>query len=161
MYCPKKPSPNLPNMRAVYLWHSSLCFFEGTPVSLGRGTDFPFQAYGHPDLKRTSFRFTPHSNAGAKNPPLKDRLCYGVDLRSVPSDEQVWREGVNLAYVIDCYRHLNLGEKFFYADVRKTYRGRLRSPYDRRRSRRPKQIEGPLEEDVETFKQSRKPYFAV
>ena len=73
---PTAPSPNLPNMRAVYLY-PSLCFFEGTPVSLGRGTDFPFQAYGHPELQG-DFSFTPRSNAGAKNPPLKDKLCHGV-----------------------------------------------------------------------------------
>lgn len=153
---PEKPSPNLPNMRAVYLY-SSLCFFEGTPVSLGRGTDFPFQAYGHPDLKRTSFRFTPHSNAGAKNPPLKDRLCYGVDLRSVPSDEQVWREGVNLAYVIDCYRQLNLGEKFFTPMFEKL----IGVDYVRRmivEGADAGQIEARWREDVERFKQSRKPY---
>ena len=153
---PEKPSPNLPNMRAVYLY-SSLCFFEGTPVSLGRGTDFPFQAYGHPDLKRTSFRFTPRSNAGAKNPPLKDRLCYGVDLRSVPSDEQVWREGVNLAYVIDCYRQLNLGEKFFTPMFEKL----IGVDYVRRmivEGADAGQIEARWREDVERFKQSRKPY---
>ena len=83
---PTAPSPNLPNMRAVYLY-PSLCFFEGTPISLGRGTDFPFQAYGHPELQG-DFSFTPRSNAGAKNPPLKDKLCHGVDLRASPSDER-------------------------------------------------------------------------
>ena len=137
--------------------YSSLCFFEGTPVSLGRGTDFPFQAYGHPDLKRTSFRFTPRSNAGAKNPPLKDRLCYGVDLRSVPSDEQVWREGVNLAYVINCYRQLNLGEKFFTPMFEKL----IGVDYVRRmivEGADAGQIEARWREDVERFKQSRKPY---
>ena len=108
---PTAPSPNLPNMRAVYLY-PSLCFFEGTPVSLGRGTDFPFQAYGHPELQG-DFSFTPRSNAGAKNPPLKDKLCHGVDLRTSPSDERIWERGVDLGYVIDCYRQLNLGEKFF------------------------------------------------
>ena len=108
---PTAPSPNLPNMRAVYLY-PSLCFFEGTPVSLGRGTDFPFQAYGHPELQG-DFSFTPRSNAGAKNPPLKDKLCHGVDLRTSPSDERIWEREVDLGYVIDCYRQLNLGEKFF------------------------------------------------
>ena len=108
---PTAPSPNLPNMRAVYLY-PSLCFFEGTPISLGRGTDFPFQTYGHPKLQG-DFSFTPRSNAGAKNPPLKDKLCHGVDLRTAPSDERIWERGVDLGYVIDCYRQLNLGEKFF------------------------------------------------
>ena len=108
---PVKPSPNLPNMRAVYLY-PSLCFFEGTPVSLGRGTDFPFQAYGHPRMSG-DFAFTPHSNAGAKNPPLKDQLCKGRDLREHPSNERIWQSGVDLAYVIEAYRMLGMGEKFF------------------------------------------------
>ncbi|WP_300284266.1 DUF1343 domain-containing protein [uncultured Alistipes sp.] len=108
---PVKPSPNLPNMRAVYLY-PSLCFFEGTPVSLGRGTDFPFQAYGHPRMSG-DFAFTPHSNAGAKNPPLKDQLCKGRDLRENPSNERIWQSGVDLAYVIEAYRMLGMGEKFF------------------------------------------------
>lgn len=106
-----KPSPNLPNMRAVYLY-PSLCFFEGTPVSLGRGTDFPFQAYGHPRMSG-DFAFTPRSNAGAKNPPLKDRLCKGRDLRENPSNERIWQAGVDLGYVIEAYRMLDMGEKFF------------------------------------------------
>ena len=108
---PVPPSPNLPNMRAVYLY-SSLCFFEGTPVSLGRGTDAPFQMYGHPDMKGP-FDFTPCSTAGAKNPPLKDRLCHGVDLRSVPDNKTVWMRGVDLSYLIDSYRQLAMGDKFF------------------------------------------------
>ena len=108
---PVKPSPNLPNMRAVYLY-PSLCFFEGTPVSLGRGTDFPFQAYGHPRMSG-DFAFTPRSNAGAKNPPLKDRLCKGRDLRENPSNERIWQAGVDLGYVIEAYRMLDMGEKFF------------------------------------------------
>ena len=108
---PVKPSPNLPNMRAVYLY-PSLCFFEGTPVSLGRGTDFPFQAYGHPRMSG-DFAFTPRSVAGAKNPPLKDRLCKGRDLRENPSNERIWQAGVDLGYVIEAYRMLDMGEKFF------------------------------------------------
>ena len=108
---PVAPSPNLPNMRAVYLY-SSLCFFEGTPVSLGRGTDAPFQLYGHPDLKG-SFDFTPHATAGAKNPPLKDQNCHGVDLRRVPDDKIIWHRGVDLSYLIDCYHQLGDKEKFF------------------------------------------------
>lgn len=65
---PVPPSPNLPNMRAVYLYPST-CYFEATPVSLGRGTDWPFQVYGHPNMKGYDFSFTPRSVPGAKNPP--------------------------------------------------------------------------------------------
>ena len=152
---PTAPSPNLPNMRAVYLY-PSLCFFEGTPVSLGRGTDFPFQAYGHPELQG-DFSFTPRSNAGAKNPPLKDKLCQGVDLRTSPSDERIWERGVDLGYVIDCYRQLNLGEKFFTPMFDRL----TGTDYVRQmilQGAGADRIKARWADDVERFKQTRKPY---
>ena len=152
---PTAPSPNLPNMRAVYLY-PSLCFFEGTPVSLGRGTDFPFQAYGHPELQG-DFSFTPRSNAGAKNPPLKDKLCHGVDLRTAPSDERIWERGVDLGYVIDCYRQLNLGEKFFTPMFDRL----TGTDYVRQmilQGAGADRIKARWADDVERFKQTRKPY---
>ena len=152
---PTAPSPNLPNMRAVYLY-PSLCFFEGTPVSLGRGTDFPFQAYGHPELQG-DFSFTPRSNAGAKNPPLKDKLCHGVDLRTSPSDERIWERGVDLGYVIDCYRQLNLGEKFFTPMFDRL----TGTDYVRQmilQGAGADRIKARWADDVKRFKQTRKPY---
>lgn len=115
---PERPSPNLPNMRSVYLY-SSLCFFEGTLLSIGRGTEFPFQVIGHPALKgrgilgQPVFSFTPRSTEGAKNPPLKDQICYGIDLRTVPTDEKLWQKGIDLSYLVDCYRKMGLGSRFF------------------------------------------------
>ena len=108
---PIPPSPNLPNQHSIYLYPST-CLFEGTVCSLGRGTDAPFQIYGHPDYKGGEFEFTPRSVAGAKNPPLKDQKCHGVDLRGL-DDEQIIASGFNLEYVIDAYRNLDMGEKFF------------------------------------------------
>ena len=108
---PIAPSPNLPNQHSIYLYPST-CLFEGTVCSLGRGTDAPFQIYGHPDYKGGEFEFTPRSVAGAKNPPLKDQKCHGVDLRGL-DDEQIIASGFNLEYVIDAYRNLDMGEKFF------------------------------------------------
>lgn len=105
------PSPNLPNMKAIYLY-PSMCYFEGTVVSLGRGTSKPFQIYGHPDMKGCNYSFTPESVPGAKNPPLRGRLCHGRNL-STKSDREICREGINLEYVIDAYRNLGIGEKFF------------------------------------------------
>lgn len=105
------PSPNLKDMRAVYLY-ASTCYFEGTVVSLGRGTDRPFEMFGHPDMEGYSFTFTPHSVPGAKNPPLKDQVCHGVDLGEKPLEE-IWNEGINLEYVIEAYRALGMGEAFF------------------------------------------------
>ena len=80
---PVKPSPNLPNMTAIYLY-PSLALFEGTVISVGRGTDFPFQVVGHPQLKDLKFTFTPKSKPGATNPMLRDSLCFGYDLRNLP-----------------------------------------------------------------------------
>lgn len=108
---PIAPSPNLPDMKAVYLY-SSTCYFEGTPISLGRGTDMPFTVYGHPSMKGCKFSFTPRSREGAKNPPQLGKLCHGVDLRSL-SDEEIIAKGVNFEYVIDAYRRSGLGQKFF------------------------------------------------
>lgn len=108
---PIAPSPNLRSMRAIYLY-PSMCYFEATPVSLGRGTDYPFEVYGHPAMKARDFSFTPRSVPGAKNPPQKDKLCHGVDLRDI-DEEQAIAQGINLEYLIDAYRDLCLGDKFF------------------------------------------------
>lgn len=112
---PIAPSPNLPTQHSIYLY-PSICLFEGTVCSLGRGTDFPFEVYGHPDYQGSEFCFTPCSREGAKNPPLKDKECRGVDLRA-KDDEQIIAEGFNLEYVIDAFRNLTSqgleAEKFF------------------------------------------------
>lgn len=105
------PSPNIKDMRAVYLY-SSTCYFEGTVVSLGRGTQFPFETYGHPAMTGYSFSFVPRSIPGAKSPQFLDEECHGVDLRRKPLRD-VWAEKINLEYVIDAYRNLNMGDKFF------------------------------------------------
>lgn len=108
---PVAPSPNLPTARAVYLY-AALCPFEGTVVSLGRGTDKPFEMYGHPDMTGRTFSFTPRPTAGAKHPPLEGRLCRGVDLSGMPLAEA--REvGFSLRYVMDACTDLGMGDKFF------------------------------------------------
>jgi len=102
---PVAPSPNLPNMQAIYLY-PALCPFEGTVVSLGRGTDKPFQQYGHPAMQQKyTYSFVPRSVSGAHNPPLKDQTCYGVDLSQLPY-ETIWQGKMSLSYVIDAYRCL-------------------------------------------------------
>ena len=108
---PIAPSPNLRSMQAIYLYPST-CLFEGTICSLGRGTEFPFEVYGHPDIKGANFSFTPRSIAGAKHPPLLDKECHGVDLRQMPHEEII-SKGFNLEYVIDAYNRLGVGESFF------------------------------------------------
>ena len=108
---PIPPSPNLPNIKSIYLYPST-CFFEGTVMSLGRGTSLPFQIYGHPDYKGGNYSFTPQSISGAKNPPLLGKKCYGVDL-SGTDDKYIRKQGIDLSYVIDAYKNLNIGSKFF------------------------------------------------
>ena len=108
---PIAPSPNLPNMQSIYLY-PSLCLFEGTDVSLGRGTNLPFQQYGHPKMTGYTYSFTPRSVAGAKNPPHLNQLCYGVNLSQMPQNEIIKR-GFDLSYIISAYRNLNMGEAFF------------------------------------------------
>ena len=105
------PSPNIKDMRAVYLY-SSTCYFEGTVVSLGRGTSFPFETYGHPAMTGYSFSFIPRSLSGAKSPQFVDEVCHGVDLRHKPLAD-IWAEKINLEYVIDAYHNLNMCGKFF------------------------------------------------
>lgn len=107
-----KPSPNLPNMTAIYLY-PSLGWFEGTQLSIGRGTSTPFQVIGHPDYK-TNFSFTPHPMSGATNPPLNGKLCYGWDLQ-MPADEvleQIDGE-INLKYLLRAYKEFPDKAHFF------------------------------------------------
>lgn len=107
---PVAPSPNLRTQRAVYLY-ASLCLFEGTVVSLGRGTECPFECYGHPDLGG-DFTFTPRPTAGAAEPPLEGQLCCGRDLRSMAETEAA-AVGFSLGWLLEAYRGVGLGERFF------------------------------------------------
>lgn len=152
---PIPPSPNLPNMTSVYLYPST-CYFEATPVSLGRGTDKPFQVYGHPDMKGYSYSFTPRSMPGAKNPPQLNKLCHGVDLSGM-SDEEIWKRGLDLSYVIDAYRNLNIGDKFFTSFFEKL----IGVDYVRQMIEDGKdadEIKACWQDDVKKFKEQRKPY---
>lgn len=152
---PIAPSPNLRDMKAIYLYPAT-CYFEATPVSLGRGTDMPFLCYGHPDMKGRSFDFTPRSVDGAKNPPLKDMLCHGVDLRSI-ADEDAIAAGVNLEYVIDAYRDLAMGDSFFRSFFEKLIgRGDIRTMIEQGKSAA--EIKATWAGDVEHFKRQRRPY---
>lgn len=109
---PVAPSPNLPNMAAVNLY-TSLCFFEGTPVSLGRGTDKPFQLFGSPLFPKKGFSFTPRSVPGAKNPPLKDQLCYGFDLSKAPEAAPAKGRQIALKWLLQAYALYPEKDKFF------------------------------------------------
>lgn len=152
---PVAPSPNLPNMKSIYLY-PSLCYFEATPVSLGRGTDAPFQLFGHPDMKGYDFSFTPESRPGAKNPPQLGKLCYGRDLRNL-SDSAIWEGKINLNYLIEAYRSVNVGDSFFTPFFEKL----IGVDYVRKMIEEgcsAEQISKCWQKDIETFKKQRKPY---
>ncbi|MDQ3190088.1 MAG: DUF1343 domain-containing protein [Bacteroidota bacterium] len=100
---PIKPSPNLSTMEAIYLY-PSLCFFEGTVISVGRGTDKPFSIIGHPELKNHSFNFTPKSIPGAsKNPPYEGILCKGYDLTDYGKNFILNSPRLHLQWLIKTY----------------------------------------------------------
>lgn len=102
-----KPSPNLPNDQAINLY-ASLCLFEGTNVSMGRGTEKQFQIYGSPFLPKSNFSFTPKPNLGAKEPTYKDQLCYGEDLSAFAKVNQL-----ELKWLIKAYQTTSDKTKFF------------------------------------------------
>lgn len=104
---PVKPSPNLPNQQSIILY-PSLCFFEGTIVSIGRGTPFPFQVIGYPDQAVGEFTFVPQDVPGAAiNPKYEGKTCYGFDLRNSQAIK-----GLELNYLIKMYRILNQDDFF-------------------------------------------------
>ena len=105
---PVATSPNLPNLQSMLLY-PSICFFEGTDVSVGRGTDKQFQVIGSPNSKNGTFTFTPEDKPGAKNPPQKAKLCYGLDLSQMDARKQEF----TLKYVIDFYQKSDNKAKFF------------------------------------------------
>ncbi|WP_296151371.1 DUF1343 domain-containing protein [uncultured Flavobacterium sp.] len=104
---PVKPSPNLPNDKAINLY-ASLCFFEGTNVSSGRGTEKQFQIYGSPFLPKTGFSFTPKPNFGAKDPLHNGKLCYGEDLSESPKVSKL-----ELKWLLKAYKDTTDKSKFF------------------------------------------------
>ena len=157
-HVPIAPSPNLPNMTAIYLY-PSLCYFEATPVSVGRGTDKPFQLYGHPDLKgdRYPYTFTPRSLPGAKNPPQLGKTCHGVDLSGL-DEEDLRTKGIDLTYLIEAYRDLKpTGRRFFTSLFEKL----IGVDYVRTMIEQgctAHEIRARWQQDVEQFKAQRKPY---
>ena len=108
-----KPSPNLPNNQSINLY-PSLCFFEGTQVSVGRGTDLPFQIYGSPWLKNMNYQFTPKPNFGAKDPFLNGKLCYGENLSQNHSDLRELR----MDWLVNAYKNYkNKDQNFFLKNL--------------------------------------------
>ena len=104
---PLRPSPNLPNSQAIALY-PSLCLLEPTVISVGRGTEMQFQIFGHPNLPKSKFNFTPKSNFGARYPKLENKICYGVDLRKYNMTNKI-----ELKWIIDSYSNFPEPKSFF------------------------------------------------
>ena len=104
---PIKPSPNLPNDTAINLY-PSLCLFEGTKISVGRGTNMQFQVFGSPEFPQKGFNFTPKPNFGAHNPKFNTKKCFGVDLRKNRIEKML-----NLAYITEAYKSIEEKSTFF------------------------------------------------
>ncbi len=119
---PVNPSPNLRNMEAVYLY-PSLGLFEGTIMSVGRGTPFPFQVFGHPDYPLKEFSYTPFGSAENKNPKYKGMQCYGTDLRNLTFDSLVGLKQINLNYMITAYKTMHKKDFFnsYFTQLAGTY----------------------------------------
>lgn len=110
---PVKPSPNLPEIQAIY-WYPSTCYFEGTVLSEGRGTEKPFEIFGHPSLPKNLFSFTPVSRPGAINPKLKNQVCYGWNLSGTPQEVLKKINGhVQLFPLLNAYKLFPDKENFF------------------------------------------------
>ena len=164
----RNPSPNIKDMRAVYLY-ASTCFFENTQMSVGRGTEFPFEAFGSPYTEGVAgfdFAFTPQSMAGALEPPFMDQTCYGVDLRSTPI-EDIWNAGINPDYLVcayAAYKETGMKDSFWgQPDEEGRYWIDKLSGSDALRSmveagNTAEEIKASWQEDIQSFKELRKPY---
>jgi uncharacterized protein YbbC (DUF1343 family) len=115
---PVPPSPNLPNQRAIFLY-PTLCFFEGTAISVGRGTNKPFQQYGHPLLMNSETSFVPKSTEGAMNPPFKNEVCFGFDLSNSNDVEDSIQQGIQIDILIKAYNNFPNKELYFNSFFKK------------------------------------------
>ena len=152
---PIKPSPNLPTYRSVLLY-PSLGLFEGTFMSVARGTDFPFEAIGHPDYNVAPFRFTPHSVEGAKYPPFKDVLCRGYDLRQISIDSLESAARINLKWLIDSHEYFLSKPDFFQSFINKLAGSELRNQIEKGMTE--DEIRQSWQEGLKNFQTIRKKY---
>ena len=148
---PIKPSPNLPNDVAINLY-PSLCFFEGTTVSVGRGTEMQFQVYGAPTLPKTNFTFIPTSNEGAKYPKHENKLCYGYDLRTTEMQHRL-----NLKWLLNAYQ-LAVNKNDFFNDFFVKLAGTKKLQEQIEQGFNETDIKNSWQKDIESFKNIRANY---
>ena len=151
---PVKPSPNLPNWESVYLY-PTLCFFEGSIVSLGRGTETPFQVYGHPDM-RGSYTFTPKSTSGASKPLLEGQRCRGENLVEYAHDYAHNANELHLEWIIEAYQQLK--GKDFFIDYFRLLAGDKQLRRDIENGKSADEIRASWADDLEAFKAIREKY---
>jgi len=154
---PVKPSPNLPTQNSIHLY-PSLCFFEGTSVSVGRGTRTPFEIFGHPAFKGFSFAFTPESIIGmSENPPFRGELCRGLDLSSFYQSHPKLLGRINLNWLLMAFKNLGSDPELF-----NDYFDKLAGSDLLRRQiieeKTEQEIRLTWQEDIEKFKKIREKY---
>jgi uncharacterized protein YbbC (DUF1343 family) len=153
---PVPPSPNLPDMQAIYLY-PSLCLFEGTPLSVGRGTGFPFKVIGHPRFKGNSkypFSFTPKINDGKIKPLFEGQVCYGKDFRDCETDNI---SEINLDWIIDVYNDY-VPKKDFFKPVFRKLAGNIILQKQIAEGKTAMEIKQSWKKDLDEFKVLRKKY---
>lgn len=155
---PIAPSPNLPNPQSIRLY-PSLCFFEATPVSVGRGTDLPFQQIGAPWFKSTfqNYSFVPKPNPGAKHPKFENKTCYGIALGGFADSYLIHHNKLYLFWLIEAYNNAPDKDKFFTSFFEKLAgTGKLRKQIEAGMNE--KEIRASWQKDINEFKQIRKKY---
>ena len=148
---PLRPSPNLPNSKSINLY-PSLCFFEGTPISAGRGTEMQFQIFGAPEFKNMNFEFTPKPNFGSKSPKFNGLKCYGKNLSDV-----TYLSEINVSWLIEAYNSYPNKDKFFNNFFKKLAgTNKLQKQIEHGKS--PEEIKESWQSDLTTFKIVRAKY---
>ena len=153
---PVKPSPNLPNWESIYLY-PSLCFFEGTIVSVGRGTEKPFQIFGHPEL-RGNYTFTPESKSGASKPLLEGQRCRGTDLTDFAHGYASNTQQLHLEWLIESYQQLQEKNYQFFTKYFNLLAGDSRLKQQIENGKDMERIRTSWKEDLDAFKAIREKY---
>ena len=151
---PVKPSPNLPNWESVYLY-PTLCFFEGSIVSVGRGTETPFQIYGHPNM-RGSYTFTPQSTPGASKPLLEVQRCRGENLVEFAHDYARNADQLHLEWIIEAYQQLK--DKSFFTNYFRLLSGDKQLQRDIENGKNADEIRTTWKDDLKAFEAIRAKY---
>jgi len=156
---PIAPSPNLQTEEAIYLY-PSLCLFEGTEISLGRGTDIPFQVYGHPQLSIGNYYFTPEPRKGiSENPPQKGKKCRGFDLTAEARENLNTTNSFNIKYIINAYKHFPEQNRFFsQASFFDKLAGNSTLRWQIINGKSEEEIRQSWQKELEKFKKTRKKY---